>query len=97
MTVRHSIAESRSRAYTKKELIALGWNVRHPAKGGQILEEQEAKSYDERFNELLGSTRPDFLIYDNDIPVIVIENKNDKTKIDEALNEAIAKNILMLK
>jgi len=36
-------AESRSRTYTIRELKNLGWNVKHPSKDGNILEEQEAK------------------------------------------------------
>ncbi|HSD98718.1 MAG TPA: N-6 DNA methylase [Patescibacteria group bacterium] len=82
-----SFAESRSRAYTLSELKQLGWDVRHPSNGGHILEEQEAKHFDPRFDELLGKNRPDFLIYD-DAPVMVIENKNSKEKINEALREA---------
>jgi type I restriction-modification system DNA methylase subunit len=82
------ISESRSRAYTKKELFALGWNIKHPLKGGQVLEEQEAKNYDERFDELLDNKRPDFLIYHGNEPIIVIENKNEKTKLNEAVEQA---------
>ena len=85
---KNTIAESRSRAYTKKELLALNWNIKHPNKGGQILEEQEAKSFDERFDELLGKDRPDFLIFNENVPIIIIENKNDKKKLDEAIGDA---------
>ena len=56
-------AESRARAYTKNELKLLNWDTRHPAKGGHVLEEQEAKHFDERFDELLGNKRPDFFVY----------------------------------
>jgi type I restriction enzyme M protein len=85
---KHTIAEARSRAYAKSELTALGWNIKHPAKGGQVLEEQEARSFDERFYELLEKKRPDFLIYHGNEPIIVIENKNDKKKVDEAADQA---------
>lgn len=81
-------AESRSRTYTINELKSLGWNVRHPFKGGNILEEQEAKHFDPRFDELLGGDRPDFLIFWNNNPVVVIENKDDKKKIDIAVADA---------
>lgn len=81
-------AETRSRAYTINELKSLGWNVKHPFKGGNILEEQEAKHYDPRFDELLGGERPDFLIFWNNNPIIVIENKDDKKKINVAVSEA---------
>ena len=81
-------AESRSRTYTINELKKLGWNVKHPYKGGNILEEQEAKHFDPRFDELLGENRPDFLIYWNNNPVIVIENKDEKKKINIAVTGA---------
>ena len=45
------------------ELKKLNWDVKHPNSGGNILEEQEAKHFDPRFDELLGKDRPDFLIY----------------------------------
>ena len=81
-------AESRARQYTVKELKELGWDVKHPDKNGNILEEQEAKHYDERFDELLGKDRPDFLIYLENSPVCVIECKNDKEKIQEAIDDS---------
>jgi type I restriction-modification system DNA methylase subunit len=81
-------AESRSRTYTINELKGLRWNVKHPSKGGNVLEEQEAKHFDARFDELLGKDRPDFLIYYNNEPVIVIENKDDKKKVDIAVADA---------
>jgi type I restriction-modification system DNA methylase subunit len=82
-------SESRSRTYTLSELKALGWDVSHPAKGGNILEEHEAKHFDPRFDELLGRHRPDFLLYHKNRPVAVIENKDDRDKIDEAVTDAI--------
>lgn len=81
-------SESRSRTYTVNELKDLGWDVKHPSKGGNILEEQEAKHFDSRFDELLGRDRPDFMISWKNKPVIVIENKDDKKKIDTAITEA---------
>ena len=55
--------KSEARAYTRNEFNRLGWNVKHPSHKGQLLEEQEAKNFDDRFKELLGLERPDFLIY----------------------------------
>lgn len=81
-------AESRSRTYTINELKNLGWDVRHPSKGGNVLEEQEAKHFDPRFDELLGKDRPDFLLFWKNNPVIVIENKGDKKNIDTSITEA---------
>lgn len=80
-------AESRSRTYTLNELKELGWNLKHPQNGGNVLEEQEAKHHDSRLDELLGVNKPDFLIYEH-APVMVIETKNEKEKIDEAIKEA---------
>jgi type I restriction enzyme M protein len=82
-------AESRARAYTSSELKRLGWNTKHPNSGGNILEEQEAKNYDERFNELLGKDRPDFLIYKDGLPIGIIECKNEKSKIESAIDQGI--------
>ncbi|MFZ3382527.1 MAG: N-6 DNA methylase [Candidatus Methanoperedens sp.] len=81
-------SEARARSYTKNELNRLGWNIKHPSHKGQLLEEQEAKNFDDRFKELLGLERPDFLIYNDNKPNIVIETKNEKEKIDEAIQEA---------
>jgi len=81
-------SESRSRAYTIAELKDLDWDVKHPSKGGNILEEQEAKHFDSRFDELLERDRPDFMIFWKNKPVIVIENKDDKNKIDTAITKA---------
>lgn len=81
-------AEARARNYTVAELKKLNWDVKHPNSGGNILEEQEAKHFDPRFDELLGKDRPDFLIYAGGFPVAVIECKNEKTKIEVAINEA---------
>lgn len=61
-------------------------SIRHPQKGGQFLEEQEIEDY---FNDSgLGKTKPDFLVCKNYKPIIVVEAKNEKTKIDNAINEA---------
>ena len=81
-------AEARARNYTVAELKKLNWDVKHPNSGGNILEEQEAKHFDPRFDELLGKDRPDFLIYAAGFPVAVIECKNEKTKIEVAIDEA---------
>ncbi len=81
-------SESRARNYTVNELKKLNWNVKHPNAGGNVLEEQEAKHFDKRFDELLAQDRPDFLIYFSGTPQCVIECKNEKTKIEVAISEA---------
>ncbi len=89
MSKKRTFAESRARAYTISELKKLGWNIRHPHAGGNILEEQEAINYDERFEELLGKDRPDFIIYKDGIPICIIECKNEKIKIQSSTDQAI--------
>lgn len=81
-------AESRARAYTKNELKLLNWDIRHPSKGGHVLEEQEAKHFDIRLDELLGKKRPDFLVYYENEPTIVIECKSEKKEIQQAIDDA---------
>ena len=81
-------SEQRSRRYTLDELSNLGWDIKHPSKGGNVLEEQEAKHFDPRFDELLGRDRPDFLLFHKNNPVMIIENKDDRNKITEAINDA---------
>lgn len=79
-------AESRCRYLVRNIATQKGWDIRHPHKGGQFLEEQEIEDY---FNDSgLGKTKPDFLVCKNYKPIIVVEAKNEKTKIDNAINEA---------
>lgn len=79
-------AESRCRYLVRNIATQKGWDIRHPQKGGQFLEEQEIEDY---FNDSgLGKTKPDFLVCKNYKPIIVVEAKNEKTKIDNAINEA---------
>lgn len=80
-------AESRCRYLVRKVATQKGWDVRHPQKGGQFLEEQEIEDY---FKDSgLGKTKPDFLVCKNYQPIVVVEAKNEKNKIDNAINEAI--------
>ncbi len=80
-------AESRCRYLVRKVAIQKGWDVRHPQKGGQFLEEQEIEDY---FKDSgLGKTKPDFLVCKNYQPIVVVEAKNEKNKIDNAITEAI--------
>lgn len=80
-------AESRCRYLVRKIAAQKGWDVNHPQKGGQFLEEQEIDDY---FKDSgLGKTKPDFLVCKNFQPVIVVEAKNEINKIDTAISEAI--------
>ena len=83
-------SETRARNYTVEELKRLGWNTRHPNRGGHILEENEIFNFDERFKELLQLDKPDYLIFKNNKPIAIIECKSDKTKFDEAVKEQVS-------
>ena len=80
-------AESRCRYLVREIASQKGWNIKHPQKGGDFLEEQEIEDY---FPDTgLEKTKPDFLICKQYEPVIVVEAKNDLKKIEVALSEAI--------
>ncbi len=80
-------AESRTRYFIRSQAAKRGWNVKHPSKLGECLEEQEISNY---FSTLgLGLDKPDFLFLFHDKPAIIIEAKNEISKIDQAVKEAI--------
>lgn len=81
-------AEARTRYYCREEAKRLGWDTRHPRKGGQLLEEQEVVDYFPELKELLGLDRPDFVVVQQNKPAILIEAKNEFEKIQEALSDA---------
>ena len=80
-------AESRCRYLVRQVAIQKGWDVKHPQKGGQFLEEQEIEDYFQ--DSGLNQTKPDFLLCKNFQPIMVVEAKNEKEKIDNAIAEAI--------
>lgn len=87
MAKRNKIAESRVRYFTRKIASEKGWNISHPAKGGDLLEEQEISNH---FPDIgLGLSRPDFLLCLNGMPAIVIETKNELKKSSSAIKQAI--------
>jgi hypothetical protein len=80
-------AESRARYFVREQARKRGWNVNHLSVGGSCLEEQEITDY---FKDIgLGQERPDFLFCISGEPLIVIETKNEASKIENALSEAI--------
>lgn len=87
MAKKIKIAESRARYFTRKIASEKGWNINHPSKGGDFLEEQEISSY--LPDTGLGMSRPDFLLCLNGSPVIVIETKNEIKKNNSAIEQAI--------
>lgn len=81
-------AESRTRYYLREQAKKRGWNINHPSKGGEILEEQEIIDY---FPDIgLELQKPDFVLVKGGLPVVVIEAKNQSAKIEQAVDEAIA-------
>ena len=81
-------SEARTRYYCREEATRLGWNTQHPRKGGQFLEEQEVVDYFPELKDALDLKRPDFVVVQQNEPVMVIETKNEFEKIQEALDGA---------
>jgi len=80
-------AESRTRYFIRNQAVKRGWNTNHPSKLGDCLEEQEISNH---FSNLgLGLDKPDFLFSLNGIPCMIVEAKNELSKIDVAIKEAI--------
>lgn len=80
-------AESRARYFIRHQAQKRGWNVSHISRGGDVLEEQEIINF---FPDIgLGLDRPDFLFALSGEPGLVVEAKNDPTKISKAITEAI--------
>ncbi len=81
-------AEARTRYYTREEAGRLGWNVQHPMRGGDFLEEQEIVDYFPDLSTALGRERPDFVTLLDGKLSTVIECKNDWHDTDKAVKEA---------
>jgi type I restriction enzyme M protein len=80
-------AESRTRYFIRNQAIKRGWNTNHPSKTGDCLEEQEISNY---YSDLgLGLEKPDFLFSLLNQPCMIIEAKNELSKINAAIQEAI--------
>jgi hypothetical protein len=81
-------AESRSRYYIREQAEKRGWNLQHPNRKGDCLEEQEIAAH---FQDIgLGLERPDFIFIRNGMPAVVIEAKNTADKINQAIAQAIS-------
>lgn len=80
-------AESRCRYLVRDIAGQKGWDVRHPQKGGDFLEEQEIEDF---FPDCgFDGTKPDFIVCKKSLPLVVVEAKNDIKKIDIAISEAM--------
>lgn len=87
MPPKNKRAESRCRYYAREQAGKRGWNVKHPSRSGEVLEEQEIQDY---FPDIgLFRQKPDFLFVRAGLPIMVVEAKNEAGKLDEALQEAI--------
>ena len=80
-------AESRCRYLVRKIASEKGWDIRHPHKGGDFLEEQEIEDFLPGCG--LDGAKPDFLVCKRMVPIAVAEAKNDRKKIGQALTEAM--------
>lgn len=80
-------SESRARYFTREIARKKGWELSHPEKGGDFLEEQEIVSFYPNIG--LGANRPDFLLALNGEPKLIIETKNDFKKIQKSIDEAV--------
>lgn len=80
-------AESRCRYLVRTIASQKGWDVKHPQKGGDFLEEQEIEDF---FPDCgLEGAKPDFLVCKKSLPIMVVEAKNEIKKINDAVTQAI--------
>lgn len=80
-------AESRCRYLIRDIAVQKGWDIRHPQKGGDFLEEQEIEDF---FPDCgLEGKKPDFLVCKKALPILVVEAKNEISKIGDAVHEAV--------
>lgn len=80
-------SESRCRYLIREIAAQKGWNIKHPQKGGDFLEEQEIEDF--LPNCGLKGSKADFLVCKRGIPLVVVEAKNDRKKIEQAVLESI--------
>ncbi len=81
------IAESRCEDYTRGQLRGLGWNIKGIDIGGDVAEKQELR-ITPSLRERMPREAPEFVLYLEGIPRVVIECKGHKEDIDSASNEA---------
>lgn len=82
-------AEARARyLFRAKACIqSKGWSSEHTNAGGDFLEENEIVAHFPAIG--LGKERPDFLLTIGGAPAAAVEAKNERAKIDQAIDEAI--------
>jgi hypothetical protein len=82
-------SESRARYLfrDKASVQSKGWNPKHPHAGGDYLEENEIIAHFPNIG--LMQDRPDFVLTIGGAPCVAVEAKNERSKIDQAVQEAI--------
>ncbi len=75
--------------YIKSELKNLGWDTRNPAihSLGQVFTQNQCLS-DPEIKKYFEKIRPEYIVKINETTLWVIEAKNERTKIEQALDEA---------
>ena len=76
--------EAETRILIDHSLESLGWKLK--GKGQNVFFEQPRTEVERK---KLGGKRPDYVLYSNDKPLIVIEAKKKGSKIDSALEQGI--------
>jgi hypothetical protein len=87
MARRRRKAETRCRYFVRDEAAKRGWDTRHVADGGDVLEENEIAAHFPLIG--LGGDKPDFLFCLAGEPVVAVEAKNESGKLDVAVAQAI--------
>lgn len=77
-----------TRYYTRDEAQLVGWDVRHPSRGGAFLEEQEIVDFLPELKFALKDNRPDFICLLDGRLRAVIECKNEWKDLGKAVREA---------
>jgi type I restriction-modification system DNA methylase subunit len=85
---RKTLSESRARYFVREQAKKRGWNTSHLTTGGDFLEENEIIAHFPDIGLMLD--RPDFLICLTGNPTIIVETKNEATKVAQATLEARA-------
>lgn len=80
-------AEARARYLFRDLASRKGWKVAHVQKKGDFLEENEIEKY---FSDIgLSGETPDFLLTLGGAPAVIVETKNDFSKLAVATQEAV--------
>lgn len=87
MVKNRRVAESRCEDYIRNQLRLLEWNIQTIDNGGDVAEKQELRK-SPSLKLLMPREAPEFVLYFEGIPRVVIECKGIKEDIDKASDEA---------